>query len=217
MAGVKFVARCERGCGTRKVGGTYIVGDGIPTGCHRIPMEIPTCKCCDQPLIWFTRNIKQIPNALKTFGLCESIDPDSPCGCVTAGRCMVCSPPDDKKTSWAMWVGSEYTPESFTLEALKYGVSKRIPHKPKDMRKGDIVYLCYRTAINAGSEMKPDWKPGVFYAFHVSEVQKIINEEDAQDPKKVAEIREKGLVPVVEVDLNDPRLKVNAGRVDFNE
>jgi len=53
----------KRGCGYRKVGGLYLVGDGIFVPCDRLPYLLETCPVCGHG-IHFTRSMTEI-NPLK--------------------------------------------------------------------------------------------------------------------------------------------------------
>jgi len=42
--------KAKRGCGYRKIGGLYLVGNYIPVACDRLPMPIGACPVCGQGL-----------------------------------------------------------------------------------------------------------------------------------------------------------------------
>lgn len=182
---VRVQSRVERGCGFRDKNGYYLVGNGMILKCKRLPMEIPICPCCGET-IRFLRSIRQI-DAQKIFGACNHNAKEHPCH---NDSCFVCYPP---KKAWLMWVGSKYySPESFIAEAERYGVSKKIYHIPVDLRIGDIVYLAHKNGC--GDE------PGIIYAFSISEVQKIIDENEARNSDYINELINNGITPVLETD-----------------
>ena len=217
---------CEshRECGYRKVGGLYLVSDpGSIAQCDRLPLPIVPCSTCgEQPR--FHRSISQIdpqtlwgdhvivgiapvvpgqnggsrpeglPDSTDFFQLCPESD-------------AICSPTD---RGWLMWVGSEYTRESFRTEAKSQGVSKRIPAIPNDLVLGeDWVYLAKKRLIpNAGQMWLPGEAreqsgcgPAIFQTCRAERVEKIVTYLAPE--ATVDELRGQGVTPVV-VDHGDP-------------
>lgn len=43
-----MAVEAKRGCGYRKIGGTYLVGGGIGVPCDRLPLALDVCLCCGQ-------------------------------------------------------------------------------------------------------------------------------------------------------------------------
>ena len=68
---VKYLNGLEprRGCGYRKVGKLYIIGEGIFTPCHRLPLPLTVCPVCGEG-IKFTRGWIRL-NPRKLFGTCK--------------------------------------------------------------------------------------------------------------------------------------------------
>jgi len=107
-----------------------------------------------------------------------------------------------------MWVGTKfYTPESFTHEAVKLGISKRISAVPRGLELGKTwVLIGQRQAAlveNKGSLFKTKPAPGIFYAFIPRRIEKIITDEQAKDDELVEALHKRGITPVV-VPSNDP-------------
>jgi hypothetical protein len=110
-----------------------------------------------------------------------------------------------------MWVGKMYyTTKQFVDEANKNGISKRINIKPK-LKAGDWVYFVHPAAIRVGTAVFDEedaprrsthshTEPGVFLVARLTEIQKIISEDDAKDEAKVKQLEDQGIVPVVEYD-----------------
>lgn len=121
-----MACEAKRGCGYRKAGGIYLVGD--LSGC--VPVDyLPTC--IDYP---FTRSATWAEPARLLQGV--------PAGEATGLRLQ--------ERLLLMWVGSaHYTPESFMEEAKRMGVSKRIAAIPEDAKKGDVVALAHPGAMVA--------------------------------------------------------------------
>ena len=187
-----------RGCGYRKVGGLYIVGAGLAFTCDRLPMHIPTCAVCGETAR-FHRSISHI-NPVRLFG-----NHSYPCN--DSIDCVCCHVPD---RGYLMWVGIDYTPESFTLEAVKLGVSKRIPFIPASMKVGvDWMYLAYKRLIptkNLNFVLpidNPDrtgFAPGIFYAFRPTGFEYLITETQTKNAELLGSLKTKGITPVVVPD-----------------
>ncbi len=195
----------KRGCGYRKVGGLYLVGGGVGEPCDRLPMAIVPCPTCgEEPR--FNRGMSKI-NPLRIFGLHSEkeacfdlpapgmLDPDP-----------ICSPSD---VAYLMWVGKEYTANTFIVEARQMGVSKRIHQIPKDFQVGlDWVWLAKLQLIPpAGKTLAIDsnergYGAGIFSIFKPSAIEKIITESQATAGEAAA-LKEQGIVPVVVPD-DDP-------------
>jgi hypothetical protein len=196
---IKHILRVERGCGFRQSGGFYVMGGGIGVECPALPLEIPVCQCCGQDTIHFTRAAQAI-NPKKALENVVNKD----ISCLYKQQChkAACDPPEK---GWIMWVGSEYTMHSFALEAARYGVSKRIPHFPDEMKKGDILYLGYNTAFKSvGPKGVESWRPGIFYVSVITDLQYLLSEEEKTDPKKQEKrlgwLKERHITPVIEYD-----------------
>ena len=207
----------KRGCGYRKVGGLYLCGSGIPTTCDRLPFPIEACPtCAERPR--FTRSIEAIaPRHLWSIH-------QPTCTCPAGADCPACYPPG---TGWLMWVGEDYTPESFIREALEMGVSKRIPALPValNLRK-DWVFLAYAKLIpKKGKDMllpfggeesrRFGYQPGVFYVFKAARLELIVTETQAQDADKMAELKRKNIHAVVVPD-DDPDHAARQGKAAEN-
>lgn len=199
----------KRGCGYRKVGGLYLVGNYIPVACDRLPLEVGSCPVCGSGVHWI-RNIAEI-NPYRLWGV------HMPC---IDHLCKVCQPPDD--VAFIMGVGERhYSPSSFLEEAVAMGVSKRIPAIPKKLKLGEtVVYLAHKKAVevreslavqqamgvleNIGNpqmrlleaEGKPTYKMGIFCAFIPQRVEKLIWEKEATEENMEA-LRKRGIEPVI--------------------
>ena len=187
-----------RGCGYRRVGGLYLEGGGLGAPCDRLPLPITPCEICGaEPK--FGRGIAKI-NPARLWGVHQ------PCGDKVL-PCPICEP---GITGFLMWVGSEYTPESFIAEAGKLGVSKRIPAIPKDLKVGEHwVYLAMVHVVGESryllpGEMTPERAkgPGVFFAFRPRKVVKVITESQAQ-AGEAQKLKDQGIDPLVVPD-DDP-------------
>lgn len=156
----------KRGCGYRKVGGMYLVGDYRSVPCDRLPYPLEICPVCGAG-IKAGRGMTKI-NPLHLFGehtikrAAEVItggyekprewqDITERCGCHYP--CFMCDPTDD--IAFLMRVGEKYypTPEDFTQEGIRQGFCKRIAQIPHDFEIGQtVIYLAH---INACAIREP--------------------------------------------------------------
>lgn len=148
----------ERGCGWRKIGGSYLVCDGFDMPCDALPIELSPCPCCSFE-VHQARSMQPIH-----AGYLASLLKDHKCQ--EGFICGVCSfateyykikamSPKEREEKglvlpekfYLMFVSKEfYTPESFVAEARKQGISKRIAANslPKGFRVGkDFVFLAH--------------------------------------------------------------------------
>lgn len=177
--------KIERLCGYRQVGGLYLVCNATGFSCDRLPFELEECLCCGGQ--WrFSRGVIKTNAAFLFKGrhLLSCLDK----------FCPICDPSDE--IAGLMWVGeNNYTPKSFTEEAAKYGVSKRIAKIPEFIRFGETwIFLAHRKAIN-------NEKPGIFMAF-VPQRLELIAKESTATPEFV-EKWEKKRVDICTVPDND--------------
>ena len=213
-----MAVEAKRGCGYRKVGGSYLCGDYIPMECDRLPLELKTCPVWGAG-IHFTRSFTEI-NPLELFGYHQP--------CRDAFRpCHVCDPRDE--SAYIMVVGSKYyTPESFLHEAATMGVSKRIPFMPKKLEMGKtVVYLAHPKAVRLreplavqaamtvvaevdepqmrllDADKKPCYAMGIFCAFIPQRVEKLVWQSEYSE-ENIEKHRKRGidLVPVPDNDLD---------------
>jgi len=133
--------------------------------------------------------------------------------------CPLCGNQPDKVG--LLWVGKQhYTPDEFTSEAVRLGVSRRISALPKEFRLGMWVLLAHIEAVDGicdcsgpkGVGFDPKCErckgmghtkmPGVFHAFKPKRVELVIV-PSMREEAWVAELVEKG-VTLVEVPEDDP-------------
>ena len=199
---VSVMVRAERGCGFRNTRGYYLCGGGMEVHCHRLPLPIPVCEACKRPLIVPIRGIQRIePN--KVWTLCpEWQDLSYPCHLV---KCPSCFPPEK---AYVVWVGESFyeTPNSFVDESRRMGISRKIPFVPDDLKVGDWVFLGYRKLIpteNYNKDHEEILDPGIFHAFRVSTIEKLLTDAQQKDQYYVKTLLDRGITPVVEVDSEE--------------
>jgi hypothetical protein len=135
----------KRGCGFRKVGGTYLVGDFIPVSCDKLPVPLKICPCCGSG-IRANRGWTKI-NPVKLFGAHRyCADKHQPC--------YICQPQEYGEVGYLLRIGEKfYSVEEFLEEAKVQGISRRIAQIPRDFILGKtVVYLAH---INACVEKEP--------------------------------------------------------------
>lgn len=133
-----MAAEAKRGCGYRKVGGVYLVGNYISIPCDRLPLPLHSCPVCGGG-IHFSRSLIEI-NPQKLIGMHEDCDD-------RFRPCFLCDPKDE--IAFIMMVGEKYypTPEHFMQEGRLQGISKRIPFIPRKLELGKtIFYLAHNKA-----------------------------------------------------------------------
>ena|SRR3972149_8886037 len=188
----------KRHCGSRKIGGTYLVSDAVNhLSCISLPYNVTTCPCCFEG-IKFSRGYKWfIPNKLfqnieeTCSGFIES-------SCPMKDNC----PLKTSEKSGLMWVGEKfYSPETFTEEVSEMGVSKRISAVPKNFEIGKTwVFLAHK---NGGVDKDTNKKvPAIFYVFKPTRIEKIVSETQYKNKVEMDKLRQRGIIPIV-VDDND--------------
>lgn len=194
----------KRGCGFRKIGGLYLVGEGMPVGCDRLAHNLDVCPTCNQG-IKFTQGFAWVDGKALFNGKCSGSSP-----CHDRG-CPLCIDTNQLERCGLMWVGAKfYTPQRFIEEASKMGISKRIGHIPRGLELGKTwVLLAHKQAgarvIDTKETLTGKKKvevPAIFYAFRPQRVEKIITEKQSNNKKLMKELSEKGITPVV-VDAKD--------------
>lgn len=212
----------KRGCGYRKVGGTYLISGGAPRPCGVLPLELCTCPTCGA-------GIKQ------TRGW-TWVDPSE---LFKDRRCAIC----DAKASaqggavycrftrlqhaGLLWIGEKFysTPEEYTAEAHRMGISRRIKAVPRDYVPGETWILLAHSKVDFSeldarhSQENPDAaamiaelprrRPAIFAAFLPERIERIVNGDESEE--EIAKIEKAGLVPVkverlgenLELEIND--------------
>ena len=186
----------KRGCGYRKIGGLYLVGDpGEHFSCDRLPIPLLTCPTCGEGIkptrgwTWvFPHNLFQgVHSVLK-------------CSCPPL--CPICFPDLMGRKAGLTWIGTQfYTPSTFAKEALTLGVSRRISSVPRGLVLGKTwVLVGHRQAAKIpapGTVTGEKPCPGIFYAFIPQRMEMIITESYSEDEKFMEKLEKRGITPVV--------------------
>lgn len=210
-----MAVEARRGCGYRKIGGLYMVGGGIGIPCDRLPLLLDVCPTCSHGIkpslgwTWVDVNAlvqgRHILNLQQVINEARVIDdtPDQYCDC----GCPFCDRPEKMGRAGLIWIGEGFykTPEEFIAEGVSQGFSRRLRSVPRGFKAGETyVLLAHRKTVPVPNKEKTgmDFKPGVFYIWLPSRLEKILPEsargsEDAQDLEK------RGITPVFVPD-DDP-------------
>lgn len=197
-------------CGYRKVGGIYIIGPQPGEKCDRLPYPIHLYPVCNSG-IKFSGGFQWIDWAHYAGNHNSNINNQGEVECCNCSpSCPVCNPSQKKQPFGVFWVGQEYSPESFTEEACRLGISKRIPKKPRNLKPGDIILLAHNDA-GKGLDIPnrlgiPDDEveeynfgknsPAIFLAFPVIRVEELIWQKDANEDK-LLKMERAGITPVI--------------------
>lgn len=190
----------ERGCGWRKIGGVYLVGEGVSACCDGLPVDLGPCDDCGFE-IYQARSIVPhhagfLHSKLKTHECkddfnCPLCFYGKPWGDLKAEAFAKGEKFNGPKEFYLMWVSQDlYTPEEFISEASALGVSKRIAANslPSNFVIGkDWIFLAHRdTKFKkfGTSPLKDDKgdpvpydiisKRGIFYAFKPERLELVL-------------------------------------------
>jgi hypothetical protein len=196
----------KRGCGWRKVGGAYLVGEGLTVECDALPLDLEPCGECGYA-VPFSRGIQEIHSGYLTSKV-EKAHQRLPRGlCKDSFPCPICGSGLPKKI-FLMYVSQEYyTPESFISEAKRMGVSKRIAPQsiPKNFLLGrDWIFLAHkRVSFSARALLSDEWKDeikrGIFYAFRPQRIEMLLWKDTLREnfESEIQEWEKKGFTVVL--------------------
>lgn len=172
----------SRGCGVRKAGGLYMVAPGMGAPCGRLPIPLDVCPCCGGGVKpsrgWTWINLQ----ALSASTLCAN-----------RTDCLSCPLNDPPTRAGLIWVGEAFysTPQAFTTEAARMGISRRIPHVPKGFTIGEHwVALAHRKAIQKGDKTKS----AIFHLFRPTAIEYVVHGKETQE--EIQTLVKKGITPV---------------------
>lgn len=172
----------KRGCGFRKIGGLYMVGEYVSVPCDRLPFILDVCPCCGggvkqtrgttwiQPLDLFegdhpTRRYWHNPETGK-----DELMASYGCECLTKNpNCPLCFPSevfkyfeDDGVTevlhgkALLLWIGAQHypTPQDFMKEGIQMGFSRRVTSIPRGFKLGKTwVFMAHpKAALDNGND-----------------------------------------------------------------
>lgn len=148
----------KRGCGYRKVGGTYVVSGKLSAPCCRMPLPLTVCPCCGEG-VKQSRGWTWI-DAAKMFGGL------SPAFCTTGGPvpnsyCPVEDPAQLGRVG-LLWIGEQFYPtaQHFIAEGNAQGISRRVAAVPRDYKPGEtwVMFAHPKGMLDAATG---EWIPAV--------------------------------------------------------
>lgn len=205
----------KRGCGYRKVGGLYLVCDGVGFRCDLLPYNLEVCPVCSQGIKPSRSFTWIIPN--KLFERSQE--------CRATCPIIAYCPLRFEQKQGLMWVGGGFykEPGDFIKEAHEMGISKRISAVPNGFKVGETwVFLAHKKAgrkkvavdvVEGRDELtdqavrleqeKEVEAPAVFYSFKPTRIEKIVTETQSKDEAEMQKLKERGITPVAVPD-DDP-------------
>jgi len=209
------MSESERGCGYRKIGGLYLVSDpGAQLHCDGLPLPLEACGCCGfKPS--FSRNLQKIQASYITQAE-QNLHNEHPVSktnpylgeCSCPGNCQICFS-EGLGFFGLIFVGAQsYTPETFIKEAIKMGVSKRIPELPSWLKLGETwIFLAHMKTPKQETleEMKQnglhmteqtETAPAIFYGFKPQRCEMPVWKEDIS-AEEILKLESQGITPVL--------------------
>jgi len=190
-----------RGCGFRKEGGLYLVGDRLTASCCKMPFPLAVCSACGEG-IRFSRGGRWVdPSRLAGATDCTEDHPES---CPLAGLV---------ERAYLLWIGEKFypTPLHFMIEAQKVGISRRITGLPKGLEPGKTwVLLAHRKGIfdgvsgESGEEVCTPaevYTPAIVAAFVPTAIEKVVPQDFPEEEQE--KLRKRRIEPVVVIPLDD--------------
>ena len=206
----------KRGCGYRKVGGLYMVGEagGIP--CDRLPIPLEICSCCGQGikqgrgwqwvdiagLVGGNHMVPIPPDILYKGGVSESgygyKATYQECGCLS-GACPLCYNVAALGKGGLLWIGQQFYPtiEDFEAEARQLGISRRISTVPRGFEVGKhyVLFAHPRGVAKVINELEAIYVPAIFRVWKPVRIERIYNESQRTSDEVAADIK-RGITPV---------------------
>jgi hypothetical protein len=164
----------KRGCGWRQPGGLYLVGPKLSEPCGRLPRPLAACPTCGGGF-HRTRGWTWIdPGAIFDGTICTS----------DADPCDLCPlhTPANLPLSGLLWIGRTYYPQasSFIEEAVRLGVSRRIPHLPIRFAIGQtVVFLAHEKVCLDPNNGEPG--AGIFATFIPTAIDYVVKGTETPD------------------------------------
>lgn len=207
----------ERGCGWRKPGGLYMVGDGPPAECCQLPFELHVCRTCGQGIkptrgfTWITPRLLFDKIRLFNFGNCDK-DP----------ACALPHIVNSESVTYAglLWIGEKFykTDRAFVDEAKIMGMSRRIAQIPREFELGKTwVFLAHRktqfeppTGIHTKIDPADFRRPAIFAFFKPSRIEYVID-PDSDTPAKLEKLARRGIT-LVQVHQRQTEMHYHATR-----
>jgi hypothetical protein len=185
-ARIEIRNEAARGCGTRKVGGLYMVDfetDFSP--CGKLPLAMPVCPTCCQGIkparqfVWIDADAILAP-AVEA----ECQNPDCSKGCPLSNAS------NKFGRAGLLWVGEKFypTPADFMMEASAQGISRRVNFVPRGFEIGKSWVLLGHIRA-AGPKT-----PGIFTMFRPKAIDIVCDGSEGE--KEIDDYISRGITPV---------------------
>lgn len=198
---IRVKTESERGCGRRKPGGFYLVGEGPGFPCCKMPSPLPVCPYCNSG-VHQQRGFQWVDASVLQQKPCENKEEEA----------ALCPFKTIKGQVGIMWVGVQAYPtaDHFTREAQRQGVSKRIASGqiPKGLKVGETwIFLAHPKAISVieeGGDIKHG--PGIFYAFKPKAIEYVIRGDETKE--YIENLEKRGIQPVKIIPDTEAQTKI---------
>lgn len=199
MATIKTLIEGKRGCGYKQPGGIYLIAGSIGEPCGKLPIPLLICPCCGS-------GIK--PSRGWTWIDYWNLIKDHPC---KIKGCKGCVPFDGSVEKFGLlWIGEKFykSPEIFTAEIKRMGISRRIKSIPHDFKLGETwILLAHRKTIISKNETFP----GIFNAFKPVEMQYVIKGDESE--KELDRLEKRGFT-IVDIKKDADQINIEQFKPD---
>ncbi len=200
-----------RGCGWKKVGGSYLCCDGPGFTCGRLPLKLLPCPLCSH-VPPFSRGLARITPREVAYAADDCTNLPAECAHCPLTVAM------EAQVAGLHWIGERfYSPKEFLEESQLQGISRRVPYPlPKWFKLGE-TWLFF-AHISVFKQACPDCEgkalgcetcegsgqvpvPGIFQIAKPTRIERIIPDDMPDEQREL--LRKEGLT-LVEVPANDP-------------
>jgi hypothetical protein len=206
-----MAVEAKRGCGWRKIGGTYLVSGPEGYSCDRLPFALCVCPVCGQGVKqargWTWVDVAKLVQGKHIVRrphqkYCE-------CGC------EFCIDPYSMGRAGLIWIGNQFykTPEEFMAEGHALGFSRRIKSIPRGFKVGETwVLLAHPKAIRkmapASEEglveiMEVKYEPGIFTVWRPTRIERMVSDADKDNTELLQDLEKRGITPIF-LPASDP-------------
>lgn len=199
-----MATEAKRGCGYRKVGGTYLVTAGFSAPCAGLPIPLERCPTCDAG-IKPTRGFAWVDGRAMFAGHREKLLDCPRCGYMKPNfsGCVIRDPDMLNERDLLIWAGSRFypTPHDFIMEAGRLGISSRVPGVPKGAEPGKTwLFAAHREVIvqppaNETDGSEDETFPGVIMVGRLRAIERIVT--DRTPAEEIEKLEKQGVTAVV--------------------
>lgn len=189
-----MAVEARRGCGYRKIGGTYLVSGPGGVGCDRLPFPLDVCPTCKhgfkQSRGWTWIDVEVLVGGVHP--LCSDLQ--------SSLGCPMCFP--SSEPAGMLWIGEKFykSTSDFNREATALGISRRIKAIPRDFELGKTwVLLAHPKAVWTSID---DSMPGIFKVWRPQRIERILP-ESKRDSAEAKELEDRGITCIYVPD-DDP-------------